>query len=274
MRALLSRLRLVLAQFGVDPLRTARALAALPRYLRDWQRFARDGAARGGAVEMRAYPCLLDRTAGAATLGEYFWQDLYVARRIIEQAPRRHVDVGSRIDGFVAHLACVRPVEVCDIRPLEVAIPNVSFRRWDLMADGPIGASETADCVSCLHTLEHIGLGRYGDRIDAGGWRVALRRLAALVAPGGRLWLSMPVGRPRVEFNAHRVFEVQEVIAAAAAEGLALVELSTLDDQGRHRFPAGPDAIAGLRREDYALGICLFARAAMAAPALPPGDRA
>jgi len=45
---------------------------------------------------------------GGDASGHYFHQDLIVARRIFERDPRKHVDVGSRIDGFVAHLAVFR----------------------------------------------------------------------------------------------------------------------------------------------------------------------
>ena len=160
MRTMALRALRLLAQIEIHPTHTARALRALPGYLRDWRRFA----ARCD-WPMAPYPCLLDRSASAASLGEYFWQDLYVARRILQAAPRRHSDIGSRIDGFVAHLACVRPVEVYDIRPLPVTIPNVGFRQWDLTEDGEAAPGDAADSVSCLHTLEHVGLGRYGDRI-------------------------------------------------------------------------------------------------------------
>ncbi|MCU0968069.1 MAG: DUF268 domain-containing protein [Rubrivivax sp.] len=257
MRSTLSRVALVLRQFGVDPRHAARALAALPRYVADWRRFA----SSRDAGPMVAYPCLLDRGAGASALGEYFWQDLHVARRVIEQAPRRHVDVGSRIDGFVAHLACTRRVEVFDIRPLAASIPNVGFRRWDLTGDGDDGAAPgTADCVSCLHTLEHVGLGRYGDAVDPRGWLRALSRLAALVEPGGRLWLSVPVGRPRVEFNAHRIFDPRVLRAAAEGCGLVLAEFAVFDASGALHAPGSADGWDRIATGPDALGLFRFDR--------------
>jgi len=58
-------------------------------------------------------PQLHDRYMEAgATESEYFWQDLIVARWIQDANPERHVDVGSRIDGFVAHVASTREIEV------------------------------------------------------------------------------------------------------------------------------------------------------------------
>ncbi len=255
MRALLWRLRRFLAQLEIHPGRTAHALVELPRYVRDWRRFA-----RATDRPMVAYPCLTDRAAGASSLGEYFWQDLFVARRILAANPRRHVDVGSRIDGFIAHLACVREVEVYDIRPLQARIPNVRFRQWDLTDGGPAAPSEQADSVSCLHTLEHVGLGRYGDRLDVDGWRIALARLAGLVAPGGRLWLSVPVGRRRVEFNAHRVFDPREILTLASERGLATAAFHLLDGAELPRELHGDSALAEVAALDYAVGIFCFER--------------
>jgi hypothetical protein len=257
MRRLLGRIHLWVTQFGIRPLDTLRSLFALPWYIRDLRRFR-----AGTRWPISLYPCLLDRSAGAATLGEYFWQDLYVARRIIEADPARHVDVGSRIDGFVSHIACQRQIEVYDIRPLDVEIPNVRFRRWDLTATGTGAPDETADCVSCLHTLEHLGLGRYGDRVDPDAWQEGLARLAGLVAPGGRLWLSAPVGRRRVEFNAHRVFDPRELRESALDLGLALDEFSIVDGHGNHRFFTSEADWNLVASESYVLGIYLFRRPA------------
>jgi hypothetical protein len=172
----------------------------------------------------------------------------------------RHIDVGSRIDGFVAHLACARPVDVYDIRPLDVVIPNVRFRQWDLTASDSTASEEPADCVSCLHTLEHVGLGRYGDKLDSDGWRVGLARLASLVRPGGQLWLSVPVGQRRVEFNAHRVFDACEVRDAAIALGLLLEEFRVLNEGGTWCSATSEADWDRIAYERYRLGIYLFRR--------------
>ncbi len=46
---------------------------------------------------------------------------------------------------------------------------------------------------SCMHTIEHIGLGRYGDPLDAVGDQTALSELQRVVAPGGSLLIVVPV---------------------------------------------------------------------------------
>jgi hypothetical protein len=77
-------------------------------------------------------------------------------------------------------------VEVFDIHPLNANIENVKFTQWDITHHNPT-LNDLAECVSCLHTLEHIGLGRYGDKLDPDGWKKAFKSLVDLVAQGGIL---------------------------------------------------------------------------------------
>lgn len=149
-----------------------------------------------------------EQLRGGVASGHYFHQDLAVARDIFRSNPRRHIDVGSRVDGFVAHVAAFRDIEVCDIRPITTPVEGIIFHHLDLMSMGDDWFG-VADSVSCLHALEHFGLGRYGDPIDFDGWRKGLDNLRALLEPGGTLYLSVPTGRhQRIEFNAHRIFSL------------------------------------------------------------------
>lgn len=144
--------------------------------------------------------------AGEAS-GHYFHQDLLVAREIFERKPERHVDVGSRVDGFVAHVASFRSIDVIDVRPL-ADIDGIRFIQADVMNLDP-SLEGVADSVSCLHALEHFGLGRYGDPVNYDGWRLGLASLTRMLKDQGVLYLSVPTGsQQRVEFNAHRVFSL------------------------------------------------------------------
>src|SRR3982074_960474 len=97
------------------------------------------------------YPVLSDWSdqAGAVASRAYFYQDLLVARRIYEARPQRHVDVGSRFDGFVAHVAVFREIDGIDVRPMEMTSRNVRFIQADLMQGAAEPATST-DSLSCL----------------------------------------------------------------------------------------------------------------------------
>jgi hypothetical protein len=206
-------------------------MRGLPRYFRDLRHLREQR--RGNdewPINLRA-PCLSDwaQQSGVAS-GQYFHQDLLVAQRIFQNNPVRHVDVGSRIDGFVAHVASFRKIEVFDIRTLTVNVQNIEFRQCDLM-ELPSELVGYTDSLSCLHALEHFGLGRYNDPIRYDGYEIGLRNLMRLLRADGVLYLSVPIGPQRIEFNGHRVFSIQTILGLAAPM-LELRRLSYVDDAG------------------------------------------
>jgi hypothetical protein len=177
-------------------------------------------------------PCLHDGyKEGGITKSEYFWQDLLVARLIHEAKPHKHVDVGSRMDGFVAHVASFRELEVLDVRPITSTIPGIIFRQADLMSAASIvdltEGGGYCDSLSCLHVLEHFGLGRYGDTLAASGYSLGMANLAALLKPLGTLYLATPMGCERVEFNANWVFAPSTILKLATQNGLQLKRFFT-----------------------------------------------
>lgn len=207
-----------------------RGISGLPRFRRDRAEFRDhdDGHIAWGSD----FPVLGEWGEASGGLGAYFQQDLTVARWIFEANPRRHVDVGSRIDGFVGHLAVFREVEVLDIRPAPGDVRGIRFHQLDLMDPLPECWRGATDSLSCLHTIEHFGLGRYGDPIDPYGYRKGLDQLFRIVAPGGRLYLSVPMGRERIEFNAHRVFSPERLLGWFG-EGFELERAAVIDDEER-----------------------------------------
>jgi SAM-dependent methyltransferase len=199
---------------GVDPGRAMGNIAALPWYLSGLRELKQQRARSRSPFRFgKLYPCLEDRRAeGGTAKGHYFHQDLLVARRIFQNNPVRHADVGSRVDGLAAHVACFRPIVVMDIRHITSVIPNIEFVQADLMRYPGESLVGRFDSISSLHALEHFGLGRYGDAIDYDGHLVGMTNITALLAPGGKFYFSTPIGPQRIEFNAHRVFSVQYLI--------------------------------------------------------------
>lgn len=247
------------SQFGLDPLLFARSVRGLAAFVGDWVRFRKTYAGK-----MSFMPCLHDRyEEGGTTKNEYFWQDLLVARWIFEASPQRHIDIGSRVDGFVAHVASYREVEVCDVRPISTRIPGVVFRQADLMKSDPsLPADGYCDSVSCLHAVEHFGLGRYGDPIDPRGYERGIANMARLLKSGGRLYLSTAIGVERVEFNANWVFDPRTIIDCAQDAGLQLEQLTVVGAGGTVRQSSLDDAaLRDLASSHYNLGIFVFTKA-------------
>lgn len=214
---------------GINPLRFP-AIRFLPRYIHDVRSFKR----KGGAIDYHAM-ILSDYTDQAGTArGHYFHQDLLVASFIHKANPARHVDIGSRIDGFIAHVASFRPIEVMDVRALEQKThPNIAFLRADLM-DPQNAISESTDSLSCLHAIEHFGLGRYGDPIDPQGHITGFNNMIRMLKPGGTFYISFPIGtKTEVFFNAHRVFHPKDILSWPRDAGaLRLARFDYVDDAG------------------------------------------
>jgi len=246
----------LLSQFGFEPMKLVKSLRGLPRYVKDYFQFR-----SGYSGRLEFLPCLSDWfEEGGSTKDEYFWQDLLVARKIFEANPAKHVDIGSRVDGFVAHVASYREIEVLDIRPITTTIPGVKFKQANLMMPIEEMASY-CDSLSCLHALEHFGLGRYGDPIEPDGFERGLVNMIGILAEAGFFYLSVPIGIERVEFNANRVFDPRTIINLALNNSLQLSTLTVIR-QGGQVDVLMPDDIElnALASQRYALGIFTFVK--------------
>jgi hypothetical protein len=205
-----------------------RALRYSLKYLSDFQIFRK----KGGTIS-DIFPIIdeFSENAGVAS-GHYFHQDLLVASYIHSNNPQRHIDIGSRIDGFVAHVASFRKIEVMDIRHIEQSPhENILFFQADLMNDLE-QLHNTADSISCLHTIEHFGLGRYGDRIDPKGHIKGFNHILNMLKKGGTLYISFPIATENhVYFNAHRVFHPEDIFNWSNTQ-LKLLRFDFVDDEG------------------------------------------
>lgn len=243
-------------QFGINIRRLLYSIFSIPRYLRDFFHFRKEYQ---GNIEFM--PCLSDWfEEGGSTKTEYFWQDLYVAQKINQAAPDKHVDIGSRIDGFVAHVASFREVEIFDIRQITSEIPNIIFKQADLMQ--PLdNYMNYCDSMSCLHALEHFGLGRYGDKVNVNGYKLGLLNMTKLLKQNGTFYLSTPVGIEKVAFNAHRIFNPIELKSILGDIGFELKEFAWFsDDKKIVRSDDIDFDINRLSQAPYALGIFTFVK--------------
>lgn len=198
---------------GISPRKLIRTIRGIPYFISDFKVIKKEIKRNSSEFKISSfYPCLEDRfDKSGVGKGHYFNQDLYVAQKIFNKNPVRHVDIGSRIDGFVAHVASFREIEVFDIRPLENLITNIKFTQADFMSDN-FNFTDYCDSVSSLHVIEHFGLGRYGDPITVNGHIKGLNNIHQMLKKGGRFYFSVPIGPQRIEFNAHRVFDLRYLL--------------------------------------------------------------
>ena len=162
--------------------------------------------------ERYMWPIISDKYAYAGSMSNYFWQDLWAAKLIIKTKVRRHFDIGSRLDGFIAHLLSANiDVTIIDVRKFPGEVENLYTIVDDATSLHQI-PDESIESMSALCSLEHFGLGRYGDPVDAEACFKCFHNIQKKLQKGGRLYISLPIGRERVEFNAHRVFYASTVM--------------------------------------------------------------
>jgi len=218
------------------PGRLGASIKAICRYLSDYKEMERQITAHNLHFEITSfYPCLNEwsEQSGIAN-GHYFHQDLLIAQKIHNSNPSKHVDIGSRIDGFVAHVASFRKIEVFDIRKLVSDHPNIVFKHFDIMSDN-FELRDYCDSISSLHVIEHLGLGRYGDMVDGQGHLKGLQHILMMLKRRGKFYFSVPIGEQRIEFNAHRVFSMQYLFELLTQD-YQVDSFSYVDDDGNlHR---------------------------------------
>lgn len=220
----------------------------LPKYISDWFGYSK----MAGACPrfMDSQPCLTDRTAATPFDPHYFFQGAWLARKVAQYTPAQHVDVSSSVMTIAALSGFVDTIFV-DFRPLQVSLPGLDCRAGDItrlpFEDGSVGS------LSCLHVIEHIGLGRYGDALDPQGSLLGAKELQRVLGPGGDLYLSAPIGRERVCFNAHRVFDPESLILMF--DRMKLVSFSCVDDAGNFMQDL---KLQAARANEYACGLFHF----------------
>lgn len=147
---------------------------------------------------------LTDKTKNTGFDRHYIYHPAWAARALNQTKPTYHVDISSTLY-FCSIVSAFIPVKFYDYRPAELILNNLTSGHIDLTALS--WPDNSVLSLSCMHTVEHVGLGRYGDPIDYDGDLKAMRELSRVLAPGGNLLLVVPVGhKARIVFNAHRIY--------------------------------------------------------------------
>jgi len=231
---------------------------AYGRFIAQYWRFKKLAAAGKPRFALKwreRWPCLADGTAATDFDRHYVIHPAWAARVLTRTRPAAHVDISSSLT-FVALISAFIPTRFYDYRPADLRLGQLTSGQADLTAlpfpDGSIAS------LSCMHVVEHIGLGRYGDPLNPDGDLKAMGELQRVLAPGGTLLFVVPVGKPRICYNAHRIYSHAQIVDAFPE--LRLREFALIPDD-----PAEGNLLEGataemVARQHYGCGCFWFER--------------
>ena len=199
------------------------------------------------------HPCLGDNTRDTGFDGHYIYHPAWAARIIKRLNPSKHVDISSTLH-FCSILSAFIPVDFYDYRPANLNLDNLHSGKEDLTALS--FHTSSIESISCMHTIEHIGLGRYGDPLDPEGDIKAINELKRVVKVGGSVLFVTPIGIPRIMFNAHRIYSTSMILNFF--EGFILQNFSLVNDS--QEFISNADLEEG-NKQQYGCGCFWFKKA-------------
>ena len=195
-----------------------------PKWFRnDFQNFkklATKNTARFKLDKKDFWPCLLDNTGGLEFDRHYTYHPAWAARMLATLKPESHIDISS-ILSWATVVSAFIPITYYDFRPAKIQLSNFFSGKQDLTKLS--FEDNSIQSLSCMHTVEHIGLGRYGDPLDYDGDLKAIKELCRVTAFGGNLLFVVPVGSHSIiEFNAHRIYSADYIITLFESLGMKL----------------------------------------------------
>jgi SAM-dependent methyltransferase len=221
----------------------------------DFLRFSKVKNDRFSLSLKDVYPCVKDKTVKTGFDRHYVYHTSWAARKVAEIKPVFHTDISSSLF-FSGIVSAFVPVKFYDYRPAELSLSGLESKEGNLM-NLPF-ADASVSSLSCMHTVEHIGLGRYGDPIDSEGDLKAIAELKRVVAKDGSLLFVVPMGKKaKIEFNAHRIYTYDQVMEYF--EGLQLKEFAMIPEKSGDMV-YGVHAVSALQKEDYACGCFWFVK--------------
>jgi len=198
------------------------------------------------------YPVLTDRTKKTGFDAHYIYHPAWAARILAASNPAIHVDISSSLH-FCSIVSSFVNVEFYDYRPAKLELDNLTCKFADI-TKLPFSDNSLVS-LSCMHVVEHIGLGRYGDLLDPDGDLKAIAELQRVVKPGGDLIFVVPVGKPRICFNAHRIYDPISILKYF--KNMELIEFAVVTDESQFKRHVSPDAYMN---QKYACGCYYFRR--------------
>lgn len=188
----------------------------------------------------------------------YIYHPAWAVRIIKKLNPVIHYDISSALS-FSSILSAFLPVKFFDYRPAKLELSNLSSNSSDLTKLSFDDNSIIS--LSCMHTVEHIGLGRYGDELDFDGDLKAMKELARVLKAGGCLLFVTPIGNiNRIQFNAHRIYNKNYIITIFNKFGLQLVEFVLIPEDSKDGGLVYNASEELLKKQSYACGCFWFTK--------------
>lgn len=189
--------------------------------------FRKTHGERFRVLEKDKYPCLNDATGSTGFDKHYVYHTAWAARKVSEIQPNLHIDISSYLY-FSTIVSAFLPVKFYDYRPAELGLSNLVSEHADL-TQLPFETNSISS-LSCMHVVEHIGLGRYGDPLDVDGDLKSVSELKRVIKKGGDLLFVVPIGGvAKIMFNAHRIYTYKQVLSYFS--DFELIEFSLIPDQ-------------------------------------------
>ena len=199
------------------------------------------------------YPCLDDNTQTTGFDRHYLYHPAWAARILAETKPEFHVDISSTLH-FSSIVSAFIPVHFYDFRPADVRLSNLVSKAADILSL-PF-ANDSVRSLSCMHVVEHVGLGRYGDPLNPMGDIAAMNELKRVLAINGDLLFVVPVGKPKVMFNAHRIYSYEQIVGQFS--GLELVQFALISEKPEDGGVKYDASSADVDKQNYGCGCFWF----------------
>lgn len=176
---------------------------------------------------------------------------------IPKDKPLKILDIGCRYSILAIQLASIgHKVDGIDINSYHLKHPNFNFKKQDIIKSG--FKDNTFDIIISLSTLEHIGLGRYGDQLDHGADTKVVKEVSRILSSDGRFLLTVPFGIKGVT-PWYRVYDFPSIEKLLKDNGLKVDEIRFYKEQNKGCWmPTTQDEASRIDSSSYAKAVAFI----------------